>query len=108
MSASIASASISFPDYFDKAYVNDWQIALHGTMVSRNGQIVHEAYRGNTHLEGGSPIGPDTIFRIYSMTKPITSVAAMMLHDEGIIRLDHEISRYIPEFADTKSGMAAT
>ena len=89
-------------DYFDKAYVKDGKLPCMATMVSRNGQIVHETYRGNTHLEGGSPIGPDTIFRIYSMTKPITSVAAMMLHDEGIIRLDHEISRYIPEFADTQ------
>lgn len=90
------------PDYFDKAYVADGKLPCMATMVSRNGQIVHEAYRGNTQLEGGSPIGPDTIFRIYSMTKPITSVAAMMLHDEGVIRLDHEISRYIPEFADVE------
>ena len=90
------------PDYFDKAYVTDRKLPCMATMVSRNGQIVHEAYRGNTHLEGGAPIGPDTIFRIYSMTKPVTSVAAMMLHDEGILRLDHEISRYIPEFADTQ------
>ncbi|MFN3214396.1 MAG: serine hydrolase domain-containing protein [Henriciella sp.] len=90
------------PDYFDKAYVKDGKLPCMATLVSRNGQIVHEAYRGKTHLEGGSPIGPDTIFRIYSMTKPITSVAAMMLHDEGILRLDHEISRYIPEFADTQ------
>ncbi len=88
------------PDYFDKAYLQTSKLPCMATMVSRNGQIVHEAYRGNTHLEGGSPISADTIFRIYSMTKPITSVAAMMLHDEGVIRLDHEISRYIPEFKD--------
>lgn len=92
----------AIPDYFDKAYVSEGKLPCMATMVSRNGQIVHEAYRGNTHLEGGSPIGPDSIFRIYSMTKPITSVAAMMLHDEGVLRLDHEISRYIPEFADTE------
>ena len=90
------------PDYFDKAYIATGKLPCMATMVSRNGQIVHEAYRGNTHLEGGSPIGPDTIFRIYSMTKPITSVAAMMLHDEGILRLDHEVARYIPEFADVQ------
>ena len=89
-------------DYFDEAYIANGKLPCMATMVSRNGQIVHESYRGKTHLEGGSAIGPDTIFRIYSMTKPITSVAAMMLHDEGVIRLDHEIARYIPEFADTE------
>lgn len=89
-------------DYFDKAYLAEGKLPCMATMVSRNGQIVHESYRGKTHLEGGSAIGPDTIFRIYSMTKPITSVAAMMLHDEGVVRLDHEIARYIPEFADTE------
>ncbi|MEP1142764.1 MAG: serine hydrolase domain-containing protein [Henriciella sp.] len=92
----------AIPDYFDKAYLAEGKLPCMATMVSRNGQIVHEAYRGNTELEGGSPIGPDTIFRIYSMTKPITSVAAMMLHDDGVLRLDHEISRYIPEFADVE------
>ena len=90
------------PDYFDKAYLASGKLPCMATMVSRNGQIVHEAYRGTTELEGGSPIVADTIFRIYSMTKPITSVAAMMLHDEGIIRLDHELSRYIPEFAEAE------
>jgi CubicO group peptidase (beta-lactamase class C family) len=90
------------PDYFDKAYISTGKLPCMATMVSRNGQIVHESYLGKTQLEGGSPIGPETIFRIYSMTKPITSVAAMMLHDEGEIRLDHEIARYIPEFAETE------
>ncbi|MEO0549326.1 MAG: serine hydrolase domain-containing protein [Pseudomonadota bacterium] len=89
-------------DYFDEAYIKTGKLPCMATMLSRNGQIVHEAYRGNTHLDGGSPINADTIFRIYSMTKPITSVAAMMLHDEGVIRLDHEIARYIPEFEHTE------
>lgn len=90
------------PDYFSKAYLDTGKLPCMATLVSRNGQIVHEDYRGNTELGGATPIGPDTIFRIYSMTKPITSVAAMMLHDEGVLRLDHEISRFIPEFADVE------
>lgn len=89
-------------DYFQKAYLDSEKLPCMATLVSRNGQIVHEAYRGKTHLGFGPQIGPDTIFRIYSMTKPITSVAAMMLHEEGHIRLDHEVARYIPEFADTQ------
>ena len=90
------------PAYFEQAYLDSEKLPCMATLVSRNGQIVHEAYRGRTHLGFGPQIGSDTIFRIYSMTKPITSVAAMMLHEEGKIRLDHEISRYIPEFADTE------
>lgn len=90
------------PDFFQSNYIDSGKLPCVATLVSRNGEIVHEAYRGSSAFEGGKPIGPDTIFRIYSMTKPITSVAAMMLHDECVIRLDHPVSRYIPEFADVK------
>ena len=51
-------------------------------------------------MGGSRPIDENTIYRIYSMTKPITSVAAMMLFEEGTLRLDHEVYRYIPEFQD--------
>jgi CubicO group peptidase (beta-lactamase class C family) len=51
-------------------------------------------------MGSGRPIDADTIYRIYSMTKPVTSVAAMMLFEEGALRLDHEVYRYIPEFQD--------
>ena len=47
----------------------------------------------------------DTIFRLYSMTKPITSVAAMMLVDEGKLRLDDPVAKYIPSFAKVKVGV---
>ena len=99
------------PDYLDEAYLKSGKLPCMATLVSRNGQIVHEAYRGQSAFEGGQAIGPDTIFRIYSMTKPITSVAAMMLHEEGAIRLDHEIARYIPEFEEVQvwdGGTAAS
>ena len=48
---------------------------------------------------------PDTIFRIYSMSKPITSVAAMMLVEDGKLSLDDPVSKYIPAFADVKVGV---
>ena len=92
----------AIPDFFQSAYLDTGKLPCVATLVSRNGQIVHEAYRGTTEMDGGDPIGPDTIFRIYSMTKPITSVAAMMLFEECKIRLDHPVSRYIPEFKDTQ------
>lgn len=90
------------PSFFAANYLDAGKLPCMATLVSRNGQVVHEAYRGRTELGGGNPISPETIFRIYSMTKPITSVAAMMLFEEGKIRLDHPVSNYIPEFADTE------
>ena len=96
------------PTYFGKAYLDSGKLPCMATMVSRNGQVIHETYRGRTRLDGGQPINADTIFRIYSMTKPITSVAAMMLLEEAKIRLDHDVSRYIPEFADTEIWVKGT
>ncbi len=90
------------PGYFAHRYLNNNKLPCMATLVSRGGSVVHEAYRGNSVLGGDQPIGPETIFRIYSMTKPVTSLAAMMLFEEGDLRLDHPVSRYIPEFADTK------
>ncbi|MEM5517327.1 serine hydrolase domain-containing protein [Henriciella sp. AS95] len=98
----------AIPHFFASAYLDTGKLPCVATMVSRNGQIVHEAYRGRTHIDGGDPINSDTIFRIYSMTKPITSVAAMMLFEEGKIRLDHPVSKYIPEFADTEVWVKGT
>mgnify|MGYP001238248855 FL=1 len=96
------------PEFFADNYLDTGKLPCMATLVSRNGQIVHEAYRGRDELGGGDPIGPDTIFRIYSMTKPITSVAAMMLFEESKLRLDHPVHHYIPEFADTEMWVKGT
>jgi len=69
------------------------------TLVSRMGQIVHYEALGDRDAESGDPMKPDTIFRIYSMTKPITSVAAMMLLEEGKFLLTDSVSNYLPELA---------
>ena len=97
-----AARLAAIPDYFEQSYIASGRLPCVATMVSRNGQIVHEAYRGRMAFEDGAPINQNTIFRIYSMTKPITSVAAMMLHEEAGFRLDMPISRFIPEFADVQ------
>ncbi len=91
----------AIPAYFKANYLDTGKLPCMATLVSRNGEIALEDYTGTTELGGGTPIGPETIFRIYSMTKPITSLAAMMLFEEGKLRLEHPVSRYIPEFADT-------
>ncbi len=68
------------------------------TMVARDGEIVHWDAHGWRVLDE-DPLEPDDIFRIYSMTKPVTSVAAMMLVEDGLLSLDDELAGVLPEFA---------
>lgn len=87
------------PQYFD-GYIARKKLPCVAVLVARGGQVAHLSFQGATEMGGPTPIGEDTIYRIYSMTKPVTSVAAMMLFEEGALRLDHEVFRYIPEFQD--------
>lgn len=73
------------------------------TMIAREGRLVHFEKVGHQDIASGKPIEFDTIFRIYSMTKPITSVAVMMLYEEGLFQLNSPVSEFIPEFKDMKS-----
>ena len=72
------------------------------TLVARNGKVVHLEAVGAKYPETGAVMTTDTIFRIASMTKPITSVALMMLFEEGHFLLSDPVSKWIPEFADPK------
>jgi CubicO group peptidase (beta-lactamase class C family) len=67
-------------------------------LVYRRGKVVHSAVQGFADLERKVPVKDDTIFRIYSMTKPLTSVAFMMLIEEGRVALDEPVHKYIPEW----------
>ncbi len=98
----------AIPAFFRARYLETGRLPNMATLVARHGRIVHESYEGTYELGHGQPIGPDSLFRIYSMTKPITSVAAMMLFEEGDLRLDHPVSRYIPEFAETEVWAGGT
>ncbi|MFT7128898.1 MAG: CubicO group peptidase (beta-lactamase class C family) [Gammaproteobacteria bacterium] len=89
------------PDYF-QAYLDRKKVSGMSFLIARGGRIAYQHCMGVQDFDTNSPIKPDTIFRIYSMSKPITSVALMMLYEEGKFRLDHEVSRYIPEFAQLK------
>jgi CubicO group peptidase (beta-lactamase class C family) len=66
--------------------------------VSRDGKLAHVSMRGYRDAEAGLPVEADTLWRIYSMTKPVTSVAAMMLYEEGAISLHDPVAKYIPAF----------
>jgi CubicO group peptidase (beta-lactamase class C family) len=67
-------------------------------LIYRRGKVVHSAVQGYADVERKVPLRDDTIFRIYSMTKPITSVAFMMLFEEGRVALDEPVHKYIPEW----------
>jgi CubicO group peptidase (beta-lactamase class C family) len=75
------------------------------TIVARRGRIAHFEAHGVMDLESRKPMAKDAVFRLASMTKPITSVAVMMLVEEGKIRLNDPVSRFIPEFKSLKVAM---
>ncbi|MCW2680538.1 MAG: beta-lactamase [Frankiales bacterium] len=83
-------------------YVDDGRLAGWQVLVTRRGQVVHSSVRGSRDLEAGLPVEPDTLWRIYSMTKPITAVVAMSLYEQGAFSLNDELSTYLPEFADAR------
>lgn len=82
--------------------VEDGRLAGITTMIARHGQIADFQTYGYRDVEANDPMAEDDIFRIYSMSKPITGVALMMLFEEGKFRLSDPVRRYIPELADLK------
>ena len=84
-------------DYVDKENLPGFL-----TVVARHGKIVHFETVGMRDIENKKPVETDTIFRIYSMSKPITSVAVMMLYEEGHFQLGTPVSKFIPEFENMK------
>jgi CubicO group peptidase (beta-lactamase class C family) len=83
--------------FFEQAYVAPGRLPGVLTLVARRGQVALLACIGDRDLAAGRPVEADTIFRLYSMTKPITSVALMMLYEEGRFQLDDPVSRFLPE-----------
>ncbi len=83
-------------------YVQDGKMPGVICMVARDGKLIYRSLHGNMDDEAEKPMRPDTIFRIFSMTKPIASVALMQLYEEGRFQLDDPASRYIPEFSDLR------
>ncbi|WP_428103274.1 serine hydrolase domain-containing protein [Candidatus Rariloculus sp.] len=82
--------------------VDDGELSGAITMIARHGQPAHFEAVGRQNIESDIPMAPDSIFRIYSMTKPITGVAMMMLHERGKWGLNDPVSRHIPEFENLR------
>jgi len=91
-----------------QSYVDERKLAGLITMIARRGQVLHFECFGMMNIEAGKSMQPDTIFRIHSMTKPITSVAVMMLYEQGDFQLEDPVSRFIPEFKDVRVFVNAT
>jgi CubicO group peptidase (beta-lactamase class C family) len=87
--------------YMAKA-VADGRVAGMITLLARHGQVVAEKWYGYRSLATNAPMTHDTIFRLYSMSKPITGVAMMLLFEDGRWRLDDPITRFVPEFKNLK------
>ncbi len=85
-----------------QAHVDENKVAGMVTMVARRGKVAHLECFGVLDIESKKPMQGDTIFRIYSMSKPVTSVAVMMLYEEGHFQLGDAVSKFIPEFKDVK------
>jgi CubicO group peptidase (beta-lactamase class C family) len=83
-------------------HIGDDKIAGAVLLVARRGEVVYETCIGPADRERGIPMQPDTLFRIYSMTKPITAVAVLMLFEQGLIRLTDPVAAFIPAFSDLK------
>ncbi|MEI8237965.1 MAG: serine hydrolase domain-containing protein [Actinomycetota bacterium] len=86
-----------FQRFIDDQRLAGWQI-----VVARHGKIVHSSVAGQRDMKAGLPVQDDTIWRIFSMTKPITAVLALQLWEEGAFELNDPVHQFIPSFKDTK------
>ena len=95
----LSAARLARIDSHFARYVDDGRLAGWLAVVTRRGAVAHVASAGARDLASGSPVEADTLWRLYSMTKPVTSVAAMMLHEEGAFDLNDPVARWIPSLA---------
>jgi CubicO group peptidase (beta-lactamase class C family) len=86
--------------FIQDKYITTGKLPCALTQIWRHGQLAYSSVLGAADVERGTPLRPDSLFRIYSMTKPITSIALMMLVEEGKIALDDAVATYIPSWAN--------
>ena len=104
----LSSSRLARIDTWRQKLVDDGKLAGMSTLVARRGQVAHWGSSGLADKERGTAMATDTILRIYSMTKPITSVAIMMLYEEGRFQLDDPISRFLPGFANQRVAVGGS
>jgi len=89
-------------EHLNRSYIEPQKIAGCQTVVYRHGSVGYFSSLGSMDLERDKPVVDDTIWRLYSMTKPITGVALMSLYERGQFRLNDPVHRFIPEWRDLK------
>jgi CubicO group peptidase (beta-lactamase class C family) len=89
-------------DDYMSGMVDAGHVAGVSTLILRHGRIAALRTHGLGDLQSGAPLSPDSVFRIYSMTKPVVGVAMMILFEEGLWTLDDPVTRFIPEFANLR------
>ena len=91
---------LKLTDWLDQQ-VSRGRLAGASVLVGRRGKVGYVGTAGVTDLDSGDPFGENAVVRAYSMTKPIVTVAAMMLYEDGCFQLDDPVSKYLPEFSET-------
>ncbi|MER6633677.1 serine hydrolase domain-containing protein [Streptomyces sp. NPDC000987] len=89
-------------------HVDDGRLPGFLVAVARGGRVAHLTAHGLRDIAAGLPVETDTLWRIYSMTKPVTAVAALILMEEGRLSLDDPVARYLPAFADPRVHVSGT
>ena len=100
--AGVSSMRLERISQLGRKYVDDGKFASIVTAVSRHGNVIHFDAHGQYGLDNDKPVAADTLFRIFSMTKPVTAVAAMILYEEGRFQMTDPVAKYLPEFRDQK------
>ncbi len=101
-SVGLSASRLSEIDTAMQAFIDQGKFAGIATLIARYGKVAHFGCYGKLDLALDTPIQADSLFRIQSLTKPITAVAALILHDEGYFDLDDPVSKWIPEFKNFK------
>ena len=99
-SAGICPKRIQRLDDFYQSYIDEGKLAGASVLIARCSNVAHLATYGMADIEKGRPIAEDTIFRIASMTKSVTSLTVLQLAEEGRLLLNDPIQAYLPEFKD--------
>ena len=101
-SVGMSSESLESMARFVNRHIEAGHITGGVTLVARHGKLVHLEAHGQRGADDARPMTTDALFRIFSMTKPITTVAAMMLYEEGYFHLNDPVAKYLPELANLK------
>jgi CubicO group peptidase (beta-lactamase class C family) len=104
----ISSERLKRINEITSGYIDRQDLSGALTLVARRGEVVHFQCSGVNNVDTGEPLREDHIFRLFSMTKPITAVAAMILYERGFFQLDTPVSKFIPEFKNLEVLVSGT